>query len=250
MALGLFLLAAGGVLETSVRSSDLFLLAASGIIGIAVSDTFFHRGLNITGAGINAVVDTLYSPLTALAAFLMLGETLEPLQLLGMAMVIGGVLLSSRAEPPEGVSAARLLAGIGWGVAAMVTLAVGIVLAKPVLEEHSLLWASTIRQAAAFLAMAPAAMLSRRRREIWSVFRPGRTWRVLLPGTLLGSVIALLLWLAGMKYINAGSAAVLNQTSTIFILVLSAIFLGERLTLRRWAAALLAFAGIVLVTIG
>jgi len=253
---GLSTLVLGGILLTigpgageSASIRDLLLLAASGIIGIAISDTFFHRGLNITGAGINAVVDTLYSPLTAITAFLLLGEKLRPLQILGMMLVIGGIIISTRSTPPQGISRARLLEGVFWGVCAMATLALGIVLAKPVLESHSVLWASVIRQAASFLVMAPIAVLSKDRKVIWGVFRPGKDWRYSLPGTLLGSVVALLLWLVGMKYINAGSAAILNQTSTIFVLILASVFLGEAFTLRRWIAAGLSLGGIFLVTL-
>jgi drug/metabolite transporter (DMT)-like permease len=85
---------------------------------------------------------------------------------------------------------------------------------------------------------------------VWSVFRPNPSWRYTLPGTVLGSFLALLLWLAGMKLTEAGKAAILNQTSTIFILVLASLFLREPFTARRWLAAGLAIAGILMVTFG
>jgi drug/metabolite transporter (DMT)-like permease len=82
------------------------------------------------------------------------------------------------------------------------------------------------------------------------VYRPRADWRFILPATMLGSFFALLLWLGGMKYTEAGSAAIINQTSTVFILVLASIFLKEPFTARRWAAAGLAIGGILLVTFG
>ena len=60
------------------RLSDYAVLALSGIVGIALSDTFFHRCLNLVGAGLNSIIDCLYSPMVAVAAFLMLGERLGP----------------------------------------------------------------------------------------------------------------------------------------------------------------------------
>jgi drug/metabolite transporter (DMT)-like permease len=71
----------------------------------------------------------------------------------------------------------------------------------------------------------------------------------MLPGTVLGSFLSLIFWIAGMKYTQAGVAAILNQTSTIHILVLSAIFLGEPLTRRKMGAAALALTGILMVII-
>ena len=82
------------------------------------------------------------------------------------------------------------------------------------------------------------------------MFRPVPSWRFSLSGAFLGSYVALMLWIAGMKYTQVGVAAILNQTSTVFILVLAALFLEERFTRRKALAVLLAIAGIVVVTVG
>jgi drug/metabolite transporter (DMT)-like permease len=71
-----------------------------------------------------------------------------------------------------------------------------------------------------------------------------------LPATLLGSYIALLAWIAGMKYTLVGIAAILNQTSTIFILLFASLLLQEPVTRRKIIASVLAIAGILLVTLG
>jgi drug/metabolite transporter (DMT)-like permease len=91
-------------------------------------------------------------------------------------------------------------------------------------------------------------MISSHRRETLAVFRPTRNWRFSLPATLLGSYLALICWVAGMKYTLAGAAAILNQTSTIYVLLLAAVFLRESLTPRKIVASAVAIAGIVLIT--
>ncbi len=244
------LLIAGLPLLPARPFTDYLLLIASGAIGIVLSDTLFHKSLNIVGAGINAIVDCLFSPFTAVLALLLLRERLSPIQLGGMALVIGAVLLSTRAVPPPNTSRKELLVGIGWGAAAMFTLALGLVLAKPVLTDAPVLWVVVIRQLASLALMAPIALISGSLREVLAVFRPKPDWRFTVPGTLLGSYLALMLWLGGMKYTLTGAAAVLNQTATIFILVFAAIFLSEPFTRRRVLAACLAFGGIAMVTLG
>ncbi len=250
----LLLLVVLGISGESLFESDVIedylWLALSGIVGVAISDTLFHRSLNMVGAGINSIVDCSYSPFVAGLAFLMLGESLNGWQIFGMLLVIGGVVLTTRMVPPEGATHRDLVFGALWGVGAMATLALGVVWAKPVLEHSSLLWATTFRQVASFAAMAPVALAAKNRKQIWAVFRPRSDWRFTVPGTIFGSFLALLLWLAGMKYTQAGTAAILNQTSTVFVLILAAIFLHEPFTARRWVAAGLALIGIVLVTVG
>jgi drug/metabolite transporter (DMT)-like permease len=57
-------------------------------------------------------------------------------------------------------------------------------------------------------------------------------------------------WIAGMKYTMTGIAAIINQTSTILILLFATVLLKEELTVRKAVAAALAFGGIALVTFG
>ncbi|MDO9172456.1 MAG: DMT family transporter [bacterium] len=228
---------------------DVLVLMASGIIAIAVADTLFHRCLNIVGAGITAIVDCLYSPLVVLFAFLLIGEHLNAWQLAGMVVVIAAVLIASGHPAPPGVPRRALLKGALMGMAAMAAVALGVVIAKPVLERQPVLWSTTVRQLGALAVMVPMALASPQRRRYLGVFRPDASWRFSLPATILGSYLALMFWLAGMKYTQAGAAAILNQTSTIYVLILASFFLHEPFTRRKLAASALAVAGILMVTL-
>jgi len=240
---------AGQASVTSASLSDILLLVASGAIGVAISDTLFHASLNRIGAGISAIIDCLYSPLTVLLAFLVLNERLSTLQLVGLALVLGGVFAAARHEPPHGVAPRQVAVGVVWGVLAMVALAVGIVIAKPVLDRSTLLWAATVRQVGCLAVMLPVALLSRRRAQILGALRPSSVWLHSLPGAVLGSYLGLICWIGGLKYTKVGVAAILNQSSTIYILILAAIFLKEPFTRRKLLASLVALAGIILVTV-
>lgn len=241
------LLATGRPLLLELPVGDYLLLAASGIIAIAISDTLFHMGLNRVGAGVNAIVDTLYAPFTTFFALLILQERLGMPQFFGMALIIGGVVVASRTEPPPGTSRRTLVVGIFYAVAAMATLAFGIVIAKPVLVRTDVLWATTVRQVGSLAVLLPMALLLPGRRTRLAVFRPGASWRFMLPGTVLGSYFALAFWIGGMKYIETGTAAALNQSTTIFILIFASLFLKERFDRRKVAAVVLAVVGIIVV---
>ncbi len=228
---------------------DVLILFASGIVAIATSDTLFHMSLNAVGAGISAIIDCLYAPLTVLLATVMLGERLSAVQLLGMALVLSGVFAAAQHDPPHGVPRRQIVLGVVWGVLAMIALALGIVIAKPVLNHSPVLWATAVRQVGCLGVMVPIALLSPRRRQYLRVFKPSPSWRFSLPGALLGSYLALIFWIAGMKYTKVGIAAILNQSSTIYVLVLATIFLKEPFTRKKLLASLVAIVGIILVTL-
>lgn len=228
--------------------SNYLLIAASGLIAIALSDTLFHASLNRIGAGLAAIVDSLYSPFTALFAFLLLTERLTAGDLVGMVLVIGAVVLSTQARLPAGLSRRQLVGGIVLGVLSMASLSFGIVIVKPVLASEPVIWVTGMRQFFALAALIPAVAISRDGRR-WAQWRRLPRWSVLLAalGTILGSYLALIFWVAGMKYTSAGTAAVLNQTAVIYILILATLVLHEPFTRRKFVACSLAIGGVVAV---
>jgi len=104
-----------------------------------------------------------------------------------------------------------------------------------------------VRQLGSLAVLLPAALLWPGRRSRFRVFKPRAQWKFSLPGAFLGSYLALMLWIGGMKYSTAGTAGILNQTSTIHTLILASVFLKEPFTRRKFLAAVLALLGIVLV---
>ncbi len=65
----------------------------------------------------------------------------------------------------------------------------------------------------------------------------------------MGAYLAMIIWLGGMKFTQASTASILNQTSAIFVLPVAAIVLGERITRQKLLAVILGVAGVALVTL-
>lgn len=239
---------AGQSLTRAAPWRDVLILVGGGILSIAVADTLFHKCLNMVGAGVTAIVECLYSPLMIIFAFLLLGETVGPWDLAGMVMVVGGVLVASGPPEVDALARGRRLRGMLWGAGAMACLTLGVIAVKPVLESQPVLWATTVRQIGALAVMLPIAVASPRRGAWLGVFRPRADWPYTLGGTVAGSYLALMFWLGGLKHTQAGVAAILNQTSTVYVLILAVVVLKESFTWRTAAAAVLAVGGILTVT--
>jgi drug/metabolite transporter (DMT)-like permease len=217
-------------------------LLASGALGIGIADTLFFASLNRLGATGSAVVDCVYGPFVVLAAFLYLGEPLRPSLLAAVTLMASAILIGfhERAD----ASAGRSRAGVVLGVVSMLLMAVGIVIAKPVLDASDIWWATPVRLIGGELVLLAVAAVSRQQREaMLRALIPGRHWAAALPSALLGSYLAMVMWIAGMKLTRASVAGILNQTSTLIVPLLAAPFLGERLTARKGIAIALGFVG-------
>jgi drug/metabolite transporter (DMT)-like permease len=247
LLLVLTMLLVGDSLLPRLPLRDYGLMALSGLIGVALSDTFFFACLNLLGAGLTAVVDCLYSPFVILFAFLFLGERLSVKQIFGVVLILSALVLISR-KKEEGFPPRRdLILGIGLGALAMITMAAGIVMIKPLLARSSVLWATLLRVATGAVVLAGYLFIHPRRRSILRPLASPINWKSMVPAAFLGSYIALIAWTAGMKYTLASKAAPLNQLNTIFIFILAAIFLKEKVTRGKLTAVVLAFLGAVLV---
>jgi len=246
------MVAVGSPFFPAERSAiDWWTLLLSGAIGIALADSLFFASLNRLGAGRSAIVDCLYSPFVILTAFLYLGEPLRPSLIAAMLLVISAIFVGTWEPLRDKTRLERrdLATGVGMGIAAMLLMAVGIVIAKPVLEVSDVWWATAARLVGAVPVLALQASTRRYRSAVKRCFLPGPHWRHVIPGSFLGAYAALLFWILGFKYALAGVAGVLNQTSTIVVLILATVFLREQLTWRRVAAIMLGFSGAAMVVI-
>lgn len=234
----------------AVSARTTFLLLLSGFLGIAVSDTLFLWTLKLIGASLTAIVDCTYSPFVIILSYFFLGERLSLVQLAGVILIISAVITITRSNSENSggqVSARHLVLGIVSGTLAMAFVAVAIVIIKPVLKDTPVVWATGVRLAGGIIPLAIIAAFRKKRPLFVPLFKLSN-WKVLAPASFLGTYLSLMFWIGGMKYAFASVAAALNQLSTIFIFVLAAIFLKERVTIWRFLAVVTAFLGAFLAT--
>jgi drug/metabolite transporter (DMT)-like permease len=237
------------------RLADWLVLMGSGMLGIGIADTLFFAALNRLGAGRLAIVDCLYSPLVLVCSLIYLSEPVGAWLLPGMGLMGAAIVIGAWERAPRGPGQASALrirqirTGVMLALASLLFMAVGIVMVKPVLDRSEIWWATTVRLAGGWLLLALQGMLPAHRAAVRAAFRPGRAWRVTLPAAVIGTYVSLILWLLGMKHTTTTTASVLNQLSTIFMLILATLFLKEPLTWRKAIAILAGVSGGVLAAL-
>jgi drug/metabolite transporter (DMT)-like permease len=242
------ILAFGQRFGSDLSAGQTVWLFLSGVIGIAVADTLFLDALNRLGAELMAIVDCGYSPFVIVLSTLFLGERMTALQTAGVALILAAVLMITVRPAAIKLPRGALLAGVGIGIAAVFLQAAGIVMFKPLIDRTTILWMALVRIAGGVAGTALAVGFHRRRRQILRSLRSASSYPALAPAALLGAYVSNIIWLGGMKYIQASIASALNQLNTIFIFVLAAIFLKERITPLKVAAVAVAFAGALLAS--
>ncbi len=248
--LALTLLAIGQRIPWDRSASDWWMLCVSGVLGIGIADTLIFMALRRLGPGILAIVDCVYAPVIVLFSVLFLGEHVGPVFLVGAVLVVGGVLLGTapvKRDATPRADRAGLAAGVALGLSGIIAMAFGVMLAKGPLARSDLVEVTFVRLVAGVASQFLWIAIVPGERSALAAFRPSPAWRTLVPAAVLSAYISMLLWLGGFKWASASTAAVLNQMSTVFTIVLARVVLGEPVTARRAFGGLVAISGAVIV---
>ncbi len=83
-------------------STEIFILALMLALFATVAPAFLmNAGIQRIGAGQASIISTVGPVATLTMAYVLLGEPLGPIQIIGAAMVLGGVLLVSLMKKPQ-----------------------------------------------------------------------------------------------------------------------------------------------------
>lgn len=245
------ILLSGDNLLSGLTLVDFGCLFLSGFLGLGLADNLFLSSLKKIGAGWIAVVETAYTPFVFIFSLLILGETINGRESLGVVTIVASLVFvslhSKKNIADNQADSGEFKKGLYIGFTSLVFVALGVVLTKFGLANVDLIQAVFIRVLGGVIFCLMYTFSSKRllynALDEYKRFNP----KVSLVGiSFVGTYLTLILWVAGFKFEKATVVAVLNQMSTVFTLIASAVILKERLTKVKVFACCLAFLGVVL----
>lgn len=245
----------GGIHWPKAWQQSLMLLISGGI-GIGIADGIVLRSMRYLRASHIAILECLFSPFVIILSVLFFDERPTPMMLAGGVFIIASLLFlrpETTEEEKEGktddgfafnLARGSVLMGIG-----LFMMAGGIVMVKPLFANTPLFSLVTIRMIGGVItAFFMFLGIPYRSQQFREVFRTPHKLQ-LLGACFLSSYLSIILWIAGYKYLQATIAALLNQTSTVFTVLLAVIFLKEKITRGKILATVSAIIGIILLTV-
>ena len=225
---------------------DIFTLALSGFLGILIADGLFLESLRRLGSGISAVVSTIYTPTVFIIAFILFNETINLHSYIGGVLVLGGITISVF-QPPKTIKKRDLYIGILFGIMANILTAYSVLIIKPIMKNNSVVYVALYRFSIGFIFGILINILKSGIKQVIKKFKQGLTNKYVILGAFLGTYLSVIFWLAGYKYTLAGRAAIYNQLSTVFIIILARVFLKEPMTSKKIIGVSLAIFGAMIV---
>ena len=247
----LFTVRTGLPWPTSLEGSPLLWIIASGVVGLGICDVFLMQALLRIGPQRTSLLFCLVPVLTAALSVLPpFEEHLVLLALVGMGITLGGIVLAilergGNRPPPHDMKA-----GVRDALLASVFQAIAILMVRQARREADIDGASAamVRLASGTAALVVYGLARRRLGAWWSqVSAPGTRSRLGL-SALVGTFAGIWLNQLSLQWTAAaGVAATLLALPPVFLLPLSALFLGERRAASAWIATGIAFAGVAMI---
>jgi drug/metabolite transporter (DMT)-like permease len=222
-------------------------LSLSVVTAFAVGDTVFFESAKRLGLGRAMTLSMVYPLLASALGLVWLGEPITARLLTGAIITLGGLaLIVGERTPATGVAVEDRGRGIGLALLAAVAWAVSATIMKPPLSEVEPVTAQAVRLPLAALLLWTTPWARGTGRRVRAHLREAGPLLLIL-GLL--TAVSAVTFVSGLKYAGLGLATVLSSTSPLFALPIGRLVLGERVTWRAVAGALLCVSGIVVLSL-
>lgn len=227
-------------------------LGLSGVIGLIVGDGSLFQAFLLIGPRRSMMLMTLVPVISTLAAWMLLGEVLLPIQIAAILITVAGVawVVSERqteTETPDHDPANRSL-GVLLGLGGATGQALGLVAAKRgLVGDFPALSATVIRMTVAAAIIWLLAVIRGQVASTWQALRDRRTRLWLTGGAFIGPFVGVWLSLIAVRTAPVGIASTLMSLSPIILIAFDHWILDARITVRSIVGTVVALTGAAVI---
>jgi drug/metabolite transporter (DMT)-like permease len=226
-------------------------LSVSGFFGFFIADLCLFKSFLLIGPRISLLLQSLSPPLSAIIAWIFLGDMLQMKDWIGMVITLAGVVwvVLEQPETPEEHKRRRHMArGIFFAVVSAATGAIGMVFSKKGIAHYDNAVAATyIRVIGAMAGYVVLLTLVWRWPVIFKAARHGRAMAILTFGSFVGPFMGVILCMVALRYCHAGVVSTIVNTMPVLILPFLIVIYHEKVSLRAVGGAVLSVLGVALL---
>ena len=229
-------------------------LGLSGIIGFTIGDYFSFNSFKILGPKLGSLYTTIAPGAALLAGFLILGQTMNFVGVIGICITIGGVIwltLSKKdKKASEKAGFERDPKGILFGIIGALCQGTGLVLSKLGMDSYEeklpTLHAVWIRLLFAFgAAFFIAIVTGRMKANTMPVFKnQNNGLPFMFLGTLFGPVLGVSFSLLAIQHLSVATAQTIFALLPIVVLPINYFYYKEKITIQSIFACAIAVLGV------
>lgn len=241
-------------------------LSLSGFVGYCFGDFCLFNSYIVMGSRFGQLFMTLAPPVAAISSWIIFGETMTPLAILGMIVTMSGIALSIFGkEDSDSGKRKKLhinipLKGVLYGIGAGAGQGLGLVLSKLGMTYYQanipadcdavlsiMPFTSTfIRAITGMIGFTLVMLVTKKTHEVAKATLERRAMLVMCGAVIFGPFIGVSLSLMATLYTNPGIAQTIMAMTPIFILWPSWYLYRQKVTVREVLGAVISVIGVSL----
>lgn len=240
------LIITGNLVPFNASFDRWFWLGLSGIVGFIIGDGMLFEAFVIMGPRLSMLMMSLVPIMGAVLAWIFLREPLDGLEIAAIAITVSGIcwVVADKRNESSPIRGKKLALGILCGIGGALGQTVGLVLSKKGLDGgFPALSGNLIRVICAMLILWLITALSGRVETTLKSYRDGKAFLALSAGSFFGPFVGVWLSLVSIKYARLGIATTLMSLTPIFLIPITRIVFGERITKGAVFGTIIAVAG-------
>ncbi len=244
------LFVSGRIFPAELSSTGFMYLAASGIIGLSLGDNFLFKAFVLLGPRVTLLIFTISPIITSIFAWIILGETLGLLPLVGIGITLAGIawVTAERGFEAQNNSYAdkgSKTRGVMLAIGGAVCQSIGLVLAKAGMSQGvAPLEATFLRMLTAAVFIWIYGLFLGDIKQTGAKLKDKRALLLLAGGAVCGPFLGVWMSLVAVKNTQAGIAAAIMAAVPVMVIPLVIIFYKEKVSWRAVFGAIATVAGV------
>jgi drug/metabolite transporter (DMT)-like permease len=245
-----------GTAIPAATNEQWFWMGLSGIIGLGIGDIGLFAAFVIIGPRLSLLMMSLSPIFASFVAYLMLGEVISPLAVVGIAITLTGVSLAilerDNNSTEDSVSKNHRLWGVFLALVGAIGQGVGLVLSKKgiYLDPNTVLnpiSATLIRMTVGALFVWACAVAAGKFSRLRRALKDQNAIKNTAAGAFLGPFMGVTFSMVAVTYTEAGIAQTLMSLMPILIIPIVWILYKQRTSWRGILGAAIAIVGVAIL---
>jgi drug/metabolite transporter (DMT)-like permease len=239
----------GMLLPMDATSSSWLWLSFSGLIGFVIGDLFLFQAFVEMGSRISMLVMSAVPPITAITGFIVMGERITSVGLVGMILTIGGIALVILTKNPDEkiIKFSHPIKGIIFALIGAFGQAFGLVFSKFGMGTYNAFAATQIRIIAAIVGFSIFITFSKKWGKLFEALKDKGAMKNISVGAFFGPFIGVSLSLVAVQHATTGVVSTITSITPILLIPTSIILFKEKVFPREIAGAIISLIGISLL---
>jgi drug/metabolite transporter (DMT)-like permease len=217
-------------------------------VGFLFGDLFLLKSFTIIGSRFAMLIISLSPPLTALFAWIILGEKLTFFNYLGMALTITGIAMAIFNKDTGSAKFSLKIApkGILFAFAGATGQALGLVLSKLGMKDYNPFAAAQIRIIAGIFGFSVLVTILRRWNNVYQALLHAKAMKGIVIGSFFGPFLGVSFSLLAIKYTETGIASTIMSLVPVMIILPAVLFFKQKVTTIETLGAIISVCGVAL----